>query len=401
MQDCIKKGAARNITLFMLLYFLVYMGDTQYGSYIPLYLDSLGYDSAKIGAILAIAPMVSMAFQPVWGIISDRARFKNMVLAVMLVGASITFALIPTTRRYLSMLLLFIILFNIFRSSTHGVTDAIALEYLDSVNGKYGPVRMCATIGYAVMSIITGALAAIRLENIFWLFAVPSIAAALLLLFALPKVKGHYRQGAKISVRSLLKQKELLMLVGIGLLFQSTSGFYYSFYSLYFTNDLGGSRALLGIIVSMSAFAELPFLIISDKLVNRFGVKNLMLTACFVGAVRWILTAVVASPYLQLGVQLLHGMNSIVFMFCMAVYINQNVPQELKASGQTFYAFIVGIGSKIIGSWLGGILCNYLPKSRGFFISGILLAATLCILIVTIRPWKKAQPAAQGEGDLK
>lgn len=391
-----KRSAEKNILLFMLLYFLVYMGDTQYGSYLPLYLDRLGYDSAKIGAILAVAPMISMVFQPIWGIISDRASSKNRVLAIMLIGASAVFFLIPYTGAYLVVLMALIILFNIFRSSTHGVTDAITLEYLESSGGRYGPIRMCATVGYAVMSIIAGILAAKKLESIFWLFAVPSVAAALL-LFRLPTVRGHYTRGEKVSLRPVLARRELLMLAGIGLLFQSTSGFYSSFYSLYFTNDLGGSTQLLGVIVSLSAFAELPFLIFSDRLVERYGIKNLMLAACLVGAVRWVLTALVSNPYLQLGVQMLHGMNSIVFLFCMAVYINQSMPQQLKASGQTFYAFIVGIGSRIVGSWLGGLLCSYLPKKTVFLYNGILLAVTLITLVLLMKPWRGSNTITQGE----
>jgi PPP family 3-phenylpropionic acid transporter len=147
----------------------------------------------------------------------------------------------------------------------------------------------------------------------------------------------------------------------------------------------------LGIITSFSAFAEIPFLIFSDSLVKKFGIRALLLVACFVGAIRWILTALVVVPELQFFVQLLHGMNSIVFMFCMAVYINQSVPRELKASGQAFYAFFVGIGSRVIGSWIGGILTTHISKQLIFLTNGLLLLGVLLLIVIKLRTSRGAQ----------
>lgn len=380
-----KRETKRNYTLFIVLYFLIYMGDVPGGTYLPLYLRSIGLTEASIGAILAIAPMVAMATQPMWGMVTDASRSKNVVLIAMLGGATLFFFLIPSVpTSAFGILLAVIILYNIFRSSTHGITDAIALEYLDSIDGKYGPVRMSGTLGYAVMAIIVGAVATRKLTHVFWVFALPTVMA-MALLAILPTVKGHYTRDSKVSFLTLFKQKELVMLTAIGLLFQSTSGFFHSFFSLYFINDLGGSLALLGIITSFSAFAEIPFLIFSDSLVKRFGTRTLLLAACFVGAVRWILTALVVVPGLQFFVQLLHGMNSIVFMFCMAMYINQGVPRELKASGQAFYAFFVGIGSRVIGSWIGGVLTTYISKRLIFLANGVLLLCVLLLIVVKLR----------------
>jgi len=377
--------ARQNYTLFIILYFFIYMGDVPGGTYLPLYLKSIGLQEASIGAILAIAPMMAMFVQPLWGIITDISKSKNSVLMIMLLGASLFFFLIPhIPNSSIALLVGLIVLYNIFRSSTHGITDTIALEYLDTIKAKYGLVRMSGTVGYAVMSIIAGIIAARQLGNIFWLFAVPSASAAVLLLI-LPNVEGHYKKNSPVNFSSLFKQKELLLLTGIGLLFQSTSGFFHSFYSIYFTNDLGGSLQMLGIITSFSAFAEIPFLIFSDSLVRKFGIRSLMLCACFIGAVRWILTALVSTPEMQFFVQLLHGMNSIVFMFCMAVYINQSVPKEIKASGQTFYAFLVGIGSRVIGSWIGGILTTYISKKLIFLANGLLLLAVLVAISFLMR----------------
>ena len=72
------------------------MGDVPGGTYLPLYLRSIGLTEASIGAILAIAPMVAMATQPMWGMVTDASRSKNVVLITMLGGATLSFFLIPS-----------------------------------------------------------------------------------------------------------------------------------------------------------------------------------------------------------------------------------------------------------------------------------------------------------------
>ena len=59
-----KRETKRNYTLFIVLYFLIYMGDVPGGTYLPLYLRSIGLTEASIGAILAIAPMVAGGLTP-------------------------------------------------------------------------------------------------------------------------------------------------------------------------------------------------------------------------------------------------------------------------------------------------------------------------------------------------
>jgi len=63
---------------FILFYSLFYMGLAVFGVFMPVYLEGLGYDNTDIGTFLSISSFVGLFAQPIWGVISDRAKSKTM-----------------------------------------------------------------------------------------------------------------------------------------------------------------------------------------------------------------------------------------------------------------------------------------------------------------------------------
>ena len=366
------------IGLLMAMYALVFMGDAQ-SSYLPLYLGSLGLDNAKIGAVLAAAPLIALCVQPLWGIIGDSASSKNVVVALMLVGSAVSYALIPLSHAILPLILFWIVVFYFFKSSLRGVMDSVTLEYLDTEKAPYGPIRLSGTVGYALMAMVMGWAAKRDMNAIFWLFCIPTLVGAFLML-KVPVVKGHYTKGSLKKIKPLLRQSDFIILMALVFVFNAVQGFYGVFYPVYYVKELGGEMGFLGIILGASAFAEIPFLIKSDALIHRFGEKNLLFSACFVASARWVLTSVVTDTRMQFFVQLLHGWNSIVFMVCVTLFINRIFPLEFKTSGQTFSMFVSQLASYIIGSLVGGVLCLRFSMQKLFLMNGVLLFAITLVL---------------------
>jgi len=68
-----------------------------------------------------------------------------------------------------------------------------------------------------------------------------------------------------------------------------------------------------------------------------------------------------------LALQILHGFIFIVLAYSMATYINNEMPPELKASGQTVNS-VIGLGiSRIIGSTGGGVISDLIGIRQVFF----------------------------------
>ena len=89
----------------------------------------------------------------------------------------------------------------------------------------------------------------------------------------------------------------------------------------------------------------------------------------------------VTDPYLLLPLQILHGLAFIVLTYCLATYINAEVPKELRASGQAFNCLLsLGI-ARIIGSFCGGLLSDAVGIRTGFLYNACFIGAALVVFV--------------------
>lgn len=361
---------------FLFLYALTYVGNASYNSFIPVYLDHIGFNKSIIGILLAIGPFIALISQPVWGTACDRAKIKNNTLEILLVGSAVLIILFPVSRNFY--FIFFIMsLFTFFQSPINYITDAITLEYLETTRWKFGPIRMAGTVGFALVSILVGALAKIDINNIFIVYVIGMVLSFLVTL-KIPRVKGHSVSKSRVQVWRLFKNRDLVMLLAMGLVFNITYGFLASFSPVYY-KSMGANNSLIGIVMFISAMSEIPFLLFADKILDRLGVKIVLLLSSGVMAVRMLLLYMTHNVYLILPISLLHGLTFIVFVYSLATYINKEVPKELKATGQTINGFI-GIGvARIIGNIAGGILSDKIGSRQVFFYVSLLELMTVII----------------------
>ncbi len=375
---------------FLLLYALIYMGNAIYNTFIPVYLDHLGFSTIAIGILLSIGPFIALIAQPTWGIAGDRASTKNFVLKILLFGSAFSVLIYPLSSSFYY-LLITISVFTFFQTSVNPISDAITLEYLEHTRWNFGTIRMGGTLGYAVMAVIAGIIARNNIKNIFLLFAVVSILA-FFSAFRLPPVKGHQAGGKRVSVWKLFENHDLLLLMSFCFIIQSTIGFYFSFFPIYY-RQLGADSSMLGWAMFISAVSEVPFLIFAGKILEKLGTKITLVASAAAIAVRWLLLSAVSNIYLLLIVNMLHGMAFIVLTYCMATYINREVPKELRATGQTVNGLINFGLARIAGSILGGILSDIFGIRHVFLYISIIdfMAIIVFVMILFIKKNKRVR----------
>lgn len=368
---------------FIILYAVVYMLLTIYSTFIPVYLDGIGLSKSIIGALMAVGTLVSIITQPLWGMACDRSSNMNFLLMAMFLGSAISMILYPLSTGFVFIVII-TSAYATFQSSIIPVSDAMVLEYMENRRWKYGPVRMAGSIGYALMSILAGLLARHNINVIFLLYFCISMIA-FINVFRLPKIRGHQSNGSKASMWGVFKSRQLVTLLAFHFVIQITFGFYYSFFPIHYV-QLGADSGFLGMSMVISAFSELPFLLFADKIIKRFGINKILISSALIISIRWMLTGIVKNINLLLLVSAAHGWSFIVFSYCMATFINKNVPKELKASGQAMNALLcIGL-ARVIGSSIGGIISDVTGFSQVFWINSLicLIAALTFGLIFTI-----------------
>lgn len=362
--------------LFLMAY---YMTNAVYQGFMSLYYTSVRMSSAQVGAIYAAVALVSVAAQPMWGMCGDRVGSRNRLIRMLVLAAAISVMTFLLTDKFLPLLILACV-FSCFYTSIQPMGDSVILASLEENRQPFGPIRLSGGMAFALASLVFGSLLNVtgREKWVVYftaLFCLTMIPAS----FVLPDTPGYQSEtGRKMSFATLLKDRELMTLMLMVLPMQMTMGYFYTFFSPLFMSLKGATGSLLGWAYVISSLGEIPYLLNSDKLFEKYGAGRVMCVSTLVLTVRWILLATTDNVALTLASQILHGGGFIVLTVSMAKHISRTVPAELQASGQMLLA-VVSFGlARAAGNLGGGLLADAFGRQNVFYLSAAICLVTFC-----------------------
>lgn len=359
--------------LFLMAY---YVTNSVYQGYLSVYFSNvLKFTDGQVGAIFAGVAIVSVLTQPFWGTMGDRLKSRNALIRGLCIAASLLMLSILPFENY-GVIMVITCLFAAFYMSIQPMGDSIILEALQKNDQPFGPIRLMGGLSFAVASMLFGRLVDKSGREVWAIYFVAGLLVATCLsTFALPPTPGRQAVGGKrMSMTSLFKMKDLMILLAFLLPLQLTMGYFYTFFSIHFKSLEGGTSSLLGICYFISACSEMPYLIFSDKLFKKLGVGRLLTISAAVLTVRWLILATTSDYRLAMFSQIFHGWGFIVMTVASSKYINLTVPPELKASGQMLLAVVSFGFARVIGNFGGGLLSDALGMQKVFYISAAITA---------------------------
>ena len=149
----------RQLWIIGAVFALIYMGNGSFLPYLSLYYMEAGLSTTQIGVITAIGPFASLLLQTAWGRLADRKFVLMLALAAS--GLSALLYLLGTSYPYILGVATLFVLVNM---SVLPMSDAMALEFCTNNRFHFAPVRMCGTIGYAIMPVLLGGLFSVHLH---------------------------------------------------------------------------------------------------------------------------------------------------------------------------------------------------------------------------------------------
>ena len=384
-----------NRTSFRLMpfYITLYMVLCVYQNFFTVYLNDIGVDSRTIGILMALAPLASLLGQPVWGNIGDRVRYKNSLLLLLCFAAAAMSVLLSLSANVF-LIGAFLALFAFFYMSVQPVGDAVTLEALERDQMPFGPVRITASLSFALLSGMSGLFLTGHSERVPWVTALLLLLTGLCVL-AMPRISGHRKKSDRSGMRELFRYKHMMMVFLLSGCIMIGMVFFYNFFSIYYKEDLGGTQSMLGICYFISAFVELPFLLASDRLYQKFGVVRILLFSGTIMGLRWLILAAVHSPWTAMASQVLHSCCFLMMSFTVIKYVNESVPPQYKAAGQMLYTLFTLSIARVAGALIGGEIAQYFGRRTMFLIGGIY--TLLCVVlfgIYFVRHWREYRPGS-------
>jgi len=203
-------------------------------------------------------------------------------------------------------------------------------------------------------------------------FIIASAFFFLLFLFAgkIPQVEIAKKVKKKFELHRLLKNKKIVFILFIAFAVQVVQGFYHFFLGIHI-QELGFSGREIGTANLVSVLFEIPIILVIDRILRRFSVIQVTIFCTFIVSVRMLLLFA-ASDMILIYVSVFgNGISFIGMYYSCATFINKEMEDDLKSTGQSMLAFAqMGMGS-IVGTLLGGFISLHTGIRFAFLYYGI------------------------------
>ena len=233
-----------------------------------------GFSAAEIGVIAAIQAAAFTIAVPAWGHLADVVLGRRNALAIPGLAVAACF-----------------VAFSLVESGWGPLGDALAVNAVRDRTRDYARVRLLASLGFATASGSVGLLydrAGYGPAFALCAFIAVALAAAARLTPDVPRAnladeaEGRTRGGS------------MLLLVYIGIIASFT------FLPLRIV-ALGGSPSDVALSASVSAFAEIPAMLLTTAVAARVGLRGLMAGSALLYGACFVAWALVGSPMITLS----------------------------------------------------------------------------------------------------
>ncbi len=364
---------------------LVYGLNALYYCFIQIYLQKHHSEEAA-GILLSIGPAVLIFAPVIWGMLADKAKSKNSVLSLAVIGAAVFYFALMFNQSFIYLAIM-LAACMFFMSPFGSLVDIITLEYISDTNRQYGPIRIMGTIMYGLVPLILTRFTDSNINIIFYAYicmAVPTVISIILS----PKVAGHSAGKKRLNIAPLFRDYKLLVLFLFAAIAHFSWAYYLNFFPAHLTDTLNQSQQIWGINTFLTVLGEIPFFLAFNKLFEKLSIKYLLLFSIVSTIIRYFCLALITNVPALLIVGCITGVAVTIFTYCASYYIGKYVSPDVKASANSLlYALGNGI-PKVLAGALGGFMTASLGYTSSMLICMALNVVALVVFFFTFAKYK-------------
>lgn len=359
----------------------------------PVLLLYHGLSNSTLGVITSLALVLPLLIQPALASLSDAdprwtSRRLALVLSLITLAAAVVMMLLPEHK---TVLLVSYAVIGVTLVCTAPFFNSMVMEYhLRGVNINYGIGRGTGSTTYAIVALVMGFVLERRSPTVILpvLLAALAVQIAAVWSFRYPLPPAPAAQEGEppqvLGLWGLLRKYPAfpVMLVGCALLQGGHNAC--NTYMIHIASKVGAGEGLMGVILAVSAFAELPAMALFPRMHRRFSLRTLFLVcaAAFVG--KNVLFLLAQSPVLLYLAAALQFFEFGIFLPACVYYVAERLDSANQAKGQGLThvcsnglgpAVMTAIGGRLIDS-AGINTMLMVTTAAGFAGFLVVLAAT-------------------------
>ncbi|ETM50828.1 hypothetical protein L914_05229 [Phytophthora nicotianae] len=284
------------------------------------YQQTAQFSKMQIGVLQTLPCVCTLVAPPLWGAVADHIENQRLIHVFCIITAALFMFAVRFFYWSFNWMIVVVVVANFQVAPTGSLLDHTVLNLLDKVGGEYGKQRLFGALGYGAGAYITGLIVAVA--GISWSFNV-SLAlgmTSLLVLRTIPPMQ-HSRLLQQVdledgtlqapsfidNVRLICDKVDVLVLLGVVFLMGLMYGVLSSFLTLNLYNLSGENAQIVGIAIMCETASELPAFFYSHKIINRFGIVNVLLLSIFGYFLRVSYYAVMTNAWSAIPFEFLHG----------------------------------------------------------------------------------------------
>ena len=354
-----------------------------------LILTYVGATNSQIGVFTAIASVLSVVFQPFWGMVSDKLGSPRKVLSFCLIGSGVVFACVLLSNNFYVVAGL-LLLDAIARCGVIGLLDSHTITNVNKVPGlQYSHIRFAGSIFFGLLSFAYsgiiddfGVMTIIPIST-----AVIAIAAWWGLFVCRPKKDAantevtHVKPNLKKDAISLLKNKRyLLLLVSVGFMALATQPLWT--FMVEFLAVVGGSLGDVARVGALRCIIEIPVFIFVATLCRNTSPKKLMIAGAIFMLLYVIILFFANSFFWVAFAHMFGGTPGFIFTLTGRLrYVNEATPESVRSTSITLMGTMEVAFGSIVGSLVGGFMLDTHGPRMLTIASFVIVLASIVVLI--------------------
>lgn len=358
-------------------YFIYYAAAASLIPFLTLYYQGLGLTGREIGILTGIAPLMTLVGASAWSVLSDLTNKHHALFLIAICGTWGSVFLLSRFDTF-SWLIPAVIAYAFFVAPLMPLLDNTLMALLKDKKA-YGRYRVWGAYGWGIAAALTGWL--LQRTGLDWIFYTYLALLLVLLVFAfrLPIQQTGIQSNFWRGLRQMLTNRRWLLFLTVALIEGMSLGIFLNYLFLHL-EDMGASRIVMGLSLTIATISEIPIFLYSRRLLSR-GAPFLLAGSLVFMVIRAFAYAGMTAAWQVLLISLLHGPTFSAMWSAGVAYADETAVPGLSATAQgVFSGTVLGLGSAL-GAVVGGFLYESSGAIVAFQLAGWASLAALLLFI--------------------